>query len=106
MLIISHPWTKNQVVLQGVAVGLKAVDWGQTLDVVDKSDTHYEKNPILGEYPTRAEVNRYFAYSMAGQLLITYLLPSKYRKYWLGLNIAISGYLVNHNYRLGLRVNF
>ena len=99
------PWTKDQMLLQGVTSSLNIIDWGQTLDIVDNHE-YYETNPILGEYPTRAEVNRYFAYSLGLQLLITHLLPSRYRNYWLGCNIMVSGYYVQNNYRIGLRVNF
>ena len=99
------PWTKDHMLLQGVASTLKVADWGQTLDIVDKPE-YWESNPILGKYPSRAEVNRYFAYSVGLQLLITHLLPSKYRNYWLCGNIMISGYYVQNNYRIGLRINF
>ena len=99
-------WTKEQVLLQGVASTLKIIDWGQTLDIADKPDRYEETNPILGKHPSRAEVNRYFGYSVGTQLLITHLLPSEWRKFWLGGWIGVSGYYVNHNYGVGLRVNF
>jgi len=100
------PWTKEQVLLQGTSLSLNVIDWGQTLDIVDRPDEYYETNPILGKYPDRGEVNRYFACSMALKVLITHLLPSEYRKYWLGGNILVSGYYVQNNYRIGLRVNY
>ena len=99
-------WTKEQVMLQGVSSTLNIIDWGQTLDIVDKPDTYCEINPIVGKHPSRAEVNRYCACALIGKILVTYLLPSKYRKYWLGSNILISGYLVQNNYRIGLRINY
>jgi len=102
----TDPWTKNQVLLQGATSTLNVIDWGQTLDIADRPDKYYETNPILGEHPSRAEVNKYFACLMGTQILITHLLPSKYRKYWLSLNIAVSGYYVHNNYRIGLRVNY
>lgn len=100
------PWTKDQVIMQGIVSSLNVIDWGQTLDITERHDEYYEINPMLGKHPDRGEVNRYFACSMVLKVLITHLLPSKYRAYWLGGNILISGYLVDHNYRVGLRVNF
>ncbi len=99
------PWTKNQIALQSFAIGLKAIDWGTTLDLVGRPN-YYEMNPILGKYPSRAEINTYFACSALSQILLTHLLPSGSRKWWLGFNIFISGYCVNNNYGVGLRVNF
>jgi len=100
------PWTKEQALLQGVMSSLNIIDWGQTLDIADKPNEYYETNPILGKRPDRGEVNRYFASTMMLKVLITHLLPFEYRKYWLGLNIIVSGYCVQNNYRIGLRVNY
>lgn len=100
------PWTRDQKIMQGTASLLNIIDWGQTLDIVDKPDQYYETNPYLGDHPSRGKVNRYFACSMAAKILTTHLLPSNLRKYWLGSNIMVSGYYVNNNYHIGLRVNF
>ena len=94
------------MLLQGVATTLNVIDWGQTLDIAEKPDEYSEINPILGKHPSRAEVNRYMACSMTLRLLIAHVLPSKYRNYWLGASIMVTGYLVGHNYHLGLRANF
>ena len=102
----TDPWTKEQIILQGVASGLNIIDWGQTLDIADKPEYYYEINPALGEHPSRAKVNRYFVCSIGLKILITHVLPTEYRNYWLGGNIMISGYLINHNYRVELRINF
>ena len=100
------PWTKDQILLQGVATTLNVIDWGQTLDIAEKPNEYHEINPILGEHPSRAEVNRYMACSMTFRLLIAHMLPSKYRNYWLGASIMVSGYFVGRNYHIGLRANF
>jgi len=76
----TDPWTKEQVLLQGVMSSLNIIDWGQTLDIADKPNEYYETNPILGKHPDRGEVNRYFASTMMLKVLITHLLPFEYRK--------------------------
>ncbi len=100
------PWTKDEVTMQSLAIGLNVMDWGQTLDISDKPDEYYETNFILGEHPSRSEVNMYFASLIVSELLITHLLPTKYRKYWLGLNVGVAGSMVKNNYHVGLKVNF
>ena len=100
------PWTKNQVILQGVATGLKIIDFGQTLDIAKNPDEYYEINPIIGKHPSTSRVKKYFYASLITQPIITYLLPTDYREAWLGANIVISFYLVERNYGVGLRVNF
>lgn len=85
---------------------LNIIDWGQTLDIADKPDEFREVNPILGEHPSKGRVNTYFALASLAKLGITHILPSKYRKWWLGFNIAVSGYCVGNNYHIGARVNF
>lgn len=102
----SDPWTKDQIYLQGIATTLKVIDWGQTLDIADKPDRYTEINPLIGEKPDRSRVNKYFACSAVSQVLITHLLPFKWRKYWIGSNIIISGILVGRSYSIGLRVNY
>jgi len=102
----ADPWTGEQIVLQSVAAVLKVADWGTTLDIVEKADRYYEVNPVLGKHPSKNEVNKYFMVSMGTQILITHLLPSEYRNWWLGSNILISGYWVKNNYGIGLRINF
>ena len=99
------PWTRNQKILQGTSMALQTLDWGTTLDIVDR-EGYYETNPIIGKYPSKGRINLYFICSMAGKFLLAHYLPSNLRKYWFGSNILISSYMVNNNYGIGLRVNF
>ena len=99
-------WTQDQVILQTAAHALTVIDWGMTLDIASQPDKYWEINPVLGEHPSRSDVNRYFIASILSKTLITHLLPTKWRKYWLGLNIGVSGYLVNRNYGIDLKMDF
>ena len=100
------PWTKSQAIAQGAVTLLSVIDWGQSLDIADNPDQYREINPALGDHPDRGRVNLYFACSILIKAVVTWLLPSKWRKYWLGGNIAASGYLVEHNQSIGLEVKF
>jgi len=99
-------WTKTELGLQALSTSLQIIDWGQTLDIAEKPDRYREINPLIGEHPSRGRVNTYFAVSVLSNIFIAHLLPSLWRRVWLGSRIMISGYLVNGNYGIGLRVNF
>lgn len=100
-------WTKNEIGLQTLSTSLQIIDWGQTLNIVDRENEGYwETNPILGDHPDRGEVNTYFAVSILTNILISHLLPNKWRKVWIGSRIMVSANLVNHNYNIGLKIKF
>ena len=102
----TDPWTKNQKILQGTSTALHMIDWGQTLNIADEPDKYEEMNPIIGKHPSRSRVNTYFALSGLAKIAIAHIMPSEHRKWWLGFNIMISGYCVQNNYRIGVRMNF
>lgn len=102
----SDTWTKRQMVLQGMTSFSYIIDWGQTLDIVANPDEYYETNPILGKHPSKNDVHLYFTSLIASHLLITHLLPTKYREPWLSGTLMVSVGYINNNYSLGLRINF
>lgn len=123
-------WTGTDKAMLGAAVGLLVIDWGQTRDLVNgeectrwvdqigpngglgsRRETYQcrvkkESNPLLGDYPSRQEVDRYFALALLGTVGLAYVLPAAYRKYFLGGVIVIETVVVLRNHRIGLRVNF
>lgn len=100
-------WTRNEIGLQVISTSLQVIDWGLTLDIVDReNEDYYEINPILGKHPNRSDVNTYFVISAISNILISHFLPSDWRKMWLGSRIIISGYLIDRSYGIGLRINF
>ena len=54
------PWTKADTIREGAVLGLFLADYGQTADIVD-SPEYFERNPILGRYPSIQQVRWYFA---------------------------------------------
>ena len=99
-------WRKGEIGLQALSTSLQIIDWGQTLDIADKPDRYWELNPIVGKHPSRGRVNTYFALSIVSNIVTSHFLPSDWRYAWLTSRIVISGYFVNNNYGIGLRVNF
>ncbi len=98
-------WTKEDIILQSLQTAITAVDWLQTREIA-VNDDYWESNPILGKYPTTQEVDRYFLCTELLKIGFTHVLPQKYRKYWLMFWIGASGALVQHNYNMGIRINF
>jgi hypothetical protein len=101
-----HDWDRTDYVLLGAALTTIAIDWGQTRYIARHPQTYHEINPILGKHPSVGKVDRYFAASMLGTVGIAMVLPTTYRKYWLG-GVAVFelGFII-HNKNLGIKVDF
>ena len=89
---------------------LNAVDAAQTLSIAHDPDCYKEtlSDPIIGKHPSPGVVLIWAAGGSALHLVVTDFLvhhtsPDIVRL-WQGITIASSGYLVAHNYSIGLRV--
>jgi hypothetical protein len=99
-------WSKQDYALEATWQVIHLMDWGTTLDITRHPDQYKELNPILGEHPTREEVNLYM---FSGALLhagVTHILPPKYRPYFQGITIGMSGVCVLNNLSVGLQIKF
>ena len=96
-------WDRTDKVLGGVYLVATAMDWRQTVYIAHHPDKYYEMNRILGEHPSEASVNQYFLASVAVKLTVAHILPSKWRKIWLGAMIGSSTALVVHNNSIGIK---
>jgi|GEM_PF-1773463 len=65
-----------------------------------------ETNIILGKYPSRDQVNLYFATSIILNKLISDHLDHKWRKAFLMSNISVDLYITRHNSNIGLKLRF
>lgn len=100
-------WTERDTARQAVVTGLLVADWGQTLDMTGRYDEGYwERNPLLGHYPSRGEVNTYFAAAIVGHYLIARSLSRDNRARWQWSFIVLEGLIVGHNYKAGLSLDF
>ena len=95
-------WTKADTTRQAVLIGLTAVDWAQTRQIVDDPN-HYESNPILGEYPTKTEIDVFMIAGASLQLLIPAMLQPKYRRIFQYIFIVERAVFTANNYRIGIR---
>jgi hypothetical protein len=107
------PWSKTDVAMEAIYIGLSLVDWGQTLDGEKKG--HAEINPWLGEHPSRARINWHFSFSIIGHPFATWFVPSKIkmlglkipaRRIWQSSYVSWQAGIVVHNFNMGLGFNF
>lgn len=101
----ANEWIKEDTVLQATYSALHIVDWSQTLEIkARKNEGHGESNLILGRYPSRGKINRYFAGTLIGHYLVAMWLDKPYRNIWQSAWINIEWYYVNHNKRRGISI--
>lgn len=77
-------------------------DYKQTR-VIAESDLYYERNPLLGENPSRARTRNYFIGVGLAHAGITALLPQgPYRTLWQGVTLGVEAGFIVANYRIGV----
>jgi hypothetical protein len=101
-------WTSTDTKLLAGALALQVIDWGQTRDMVRRPqiEDFHENNPLLGKNPSIGRVDRYFALRMAGTVGLSYALPQRYRRWFLGGMIVIDSLYIINNHQIGLRAEF
>lgn len=103
--VYASDWTKADTQRQLVYTALHIIDWGQTRYIV-QHDEYYETNIFLGKYPSMQEVDAYFAPTLLGHTLVSYLLPPNWRKIWQYVWIGARVKTVVDNYSIGVRFHF
>jgi len=99
-------WDKVDYSLLTVMIVTDVLDWQQTRYIASNPDRFKENNPVLGSHPSQRDVDLYFAATCTGQVLIAHYLPTKYRKYWLGLWIGIESGCIVYNNSIGIRIQW
>jgi hypothetical protein len=115
------PWTRADSYRQAAVAVVQIVDWRQTRHIakdlepqrvvypdgseVIRAQPRYrydEANPILGEHPSTSKVDAYFAASIAGNALVSYLLPRDWREGWQYFSLGFEGGVVVYNFKAGI----
>ncbi len=105
-VLAADRWSARDYYLEGTWQALHLMDWGQASMIARNPDRYYEMNPVLGAHPSPQLVHAYMATSALIHLAVTNFLPSRWRPYWQGITIGMSGSLVAHNFGIGLGVRF
>jgi hypothetical protein len=108
VLIVSNvfagdKWDKIDYFLLATATATHTLDYSQTLHTARNPDNYKDLNPMLGDHPSEVSVRNYFIVSMVAKIVIAELLPSKWRKAWLGGWTLVNGACVANNYSQGLK---
>jgi hypothetical protein len=98
-------WTTMDTSLEVVYGAFHVMDWSQTLHFVRNPERYYERNNILGRYPSEGRVNSYFALTLAGHAAVAYVLPKPWRTIWQSVWIGIEANQVNRNRELGVGIS-
>lgn len=116
MLFFLTNWNTEEIVLESTWQVLHILDWGTTLNIVDRqNEGYYELNPILGEHPSRSKVNLYmFAGAVLHPIIVHYLprdleilgINLKPKRSFQGISIGMSGGCVINNFSIGLKWEF
>ena len=99
-----NKWITEDTIYQAIFSGLLIIDWLQTKEAV--SNGIKENNFILGPHPSQNSIDAFGASVIIGHLVVSKILPIKYRRYWQVFTIGIESKNVNHNYKIGVRINF
>lgn len=101
-------WTATDKVMLGTAVAAISYDWAQTRTIARQPDRFHEAGNkfFLGSHPSVGRVNTYFVGYIAVTVGIAYVLPSEYRKLYLGGVILYETALVIHNNGIGIKASF
>ena len=95
-------WDTTDKILLGTAMATATLDYGQTMHIARNPQDHFEYNPILGEHPSPTAVRNAFMIGAVVKIIVAELLPSKYRKIWLGGLTLTSGAVVLMNHQHGI----
>lgn len=99
-------WDRTDIMLGAVALTATVVDWGQTRYIAKHPDQFRERNSSLGEHPGTGRIDTYFAGVMVGSAVIAHILPSHYRKWFLGSLAVLEIGVTMHNRNIGIKVSF
>lgn len=99
-------WTALDYSLAGGAAAMMALDWAQTRYAARHPSHYSELNPIMGERPSTAKVDQYFALASLLMAGVTYVLPRRERRLFLSGVLVVETSAVVSNYRIGVKVDF
>lgn len=101
----SDPWTKQDTVLQSIYTATLIIDGVQTADIQHRPDLvegGLVARQVLGANPSSSDTWMYFGTLAISNFVITRALPSKWRPYWQGANIAMHTAAIAKNCKNGL----
>jgi hypothetical protein len=96
--------TTNNALLASSTLALSA-DWIQTRDIKNHPE-YKESNPILGDYPSDARIDIYFASVVVINAVLGKTLSEKWANRYLASMTVLQMAVAGRNATMGLKVNF
>ena len=92
-------WSTQDLVLEGVYLGLLAVDCGQTIYGLHGSHGKhgYERNPLLGAHPSEERIRNGCILAAFAHIGVSILLPTNLREYFILGSIFVEAFYVGDN---------
>ena len=104
--VSASDWKEADTERQLAYLILHAVDWGQTRNIAKNPDEFYEFNPLLGTHPSVKRVDSYMLVSALTHTAISYFLPRDWRHAFQHITLSVKSGLVDHNFSIGLRIDY
>ena len=82
------------------------MDYAQTRTIAENPKIWHEQNAILGEHPSIAKVNQYFAAATIISTAILAWAPESVQKAFLEGGIVVEVGAVGNNKRLGIKLSY
>ena len=101
----AREWTDEELRWGAALAVTRLVDWGQTRYIASHPHEFREANPLIGDHPSMAEVNRHFILSSALMFGLAHYLP-QHRLTVLRVWVAIGVGANLHNAAIGVRIAF
>src|SRR5687768_7231938 len=102
----SKAWTALDYSLAGGAATVMALDWAQTRYGARNPTRFAERNPMMGEHPSTAKVDRYFTTASLLVAGMAFALPASQRRLFLGGLIVVETSVVFSNHQIGVKLDF
>lgn len=102
----ANKWSTQNYLLELTYLTAHAIDWRQTRTIAKNPGRYTEKNRYLGKHPTVREVDEYFLFSTLIHVGVTHFLPAKLRPIWQCIAIGVSVNCVQHNYSVGIKIDW
>lgn len=97
--------SESDLMATGALLATYYVDYRQTMDI-KRHPGMYETNLILGKHPSDDKVKHYFLAASILSVGAVYVLPSEYRKVFLGSAITLQLVVIGRNKHIGLHTKF
>lgn len=96
-------WTTRDTIGEALYTAAHCADWSTTAQIAKWNgrcfDGHCfaESNPILGDHPSLARVNAYFALTLVAHAAVSALLPKPYRSIWQAVSFTVEAGFAGYN---------